>query len=116
MASDKIVNLTQENFSNVISGDKPVLVDFWAAWCGPCRRVSPILDELADELADVTIGKLNVDENPDVAFQFQVQSIPTFILFQNGEVKDRMMGAMSKKVFEEFIQRNVGAAAQAAAN
>ena len=107
MASEKIVNLTQDNFSNVINGGKPVLVDFWAAWCGPCRRVSPILDELADELTGVTIGKLNVDENRDVAIQFQVQSIPTFILFKNGEVADRALGALPRSEFVKLIDRNL---------
>ena len=106
MASEKIVNLTQDNFHDVINGDKPVLVDFWAAWCGPCRRVAPLLEELAEERDDVTIGKLNVDEHQQLAFQFQVQSIPTFIIFQNGEVKDRMMGALPKQAFKSFIEKN----------
>ena len=107
MASDKIVTLTSDNFNAVINGDQPVLVDFWAEWCGPCRLVAPVLDELAEAQDQVVIGKLNVDDNQDVAFQFQVQSIPTFVLFQNGEVKDRMMGAMPKQAFERFIEKNV---------
>ena len=105
MASEKIVELTEANFNEVINGDKPVLVDFWAAWCGPCRRVAPMLEELAEEQDQVTIGKLNVDEHQGLAFQYQVQSIPTFILFQNGEVKDRM-GAMPKTAFQSFIEKN----------
>lgn len=109
MASDKVLEITSGNFEQeVLKSDTPVLVDFWAAWCGPCRMVAPVLDELADELGDkVRIGKLNVDENQDVAFRFQVSSIPTFILFKNGQVADRMMGAMPKAAFESFVGRNV---------
>lgn len=106
MANDKIVELSSDNFEQVINGDKPVLVDFWASWCGPCRMVGPVLEELADENGDVTIGKLNVDDNQELASQFGVQSIPTFLLFQNGEIKDRMMGAMPKSAFEQFLARN----------
>ena len=109
MASEKILNLTEENFNQVINGDQPVLVDFWAAWCGPCRRVTPILEELAAENEHVAIGKVNVDDSQALAAQYQVQSIPTFILFRNGEVKDRMMGAMPKAAFERFIEKNVAA-------
>jgi len=107
MASDKILELNGSNFNNEIGGDQPILVDFWAAWCGPCRAVAPVLEELADEMGDkVRVGKLNVDENQDLAVQFQVSSIPTFILFKNGEVVDRMMGAMPKAAFEQFVERN----------
>jgi thioredoxin 1 len=111
MASDKILTITDENFeTQVLQSDKPVLVDFWATWCGPCRAVAPVLDQIAEENDRVLIGKLNVDEQQKIAYQFQVSSIPTFILFKDGKMADRMMGAMPKPAFEKFIERNLGAA------
>lgn len=109
MASEKIIEINSSNFeTEVLGSDKPVLVDFWAAWCGPCRMVAPTLDQLADEMdGSVRIAKLNVDDNQDLAMQFGVQSIPSFLLFKGGQVADRMMGAMPKAAFENFIQRNV---------
>jgi len=108
MASDKIVNLNGSNFSEVINGDQPVLVDFWASWCGPCLMVGPILEEIVEEQGGkFLIGKVNVDENQELANRYHVQSIPTFILFQGGEVKDRMMGAMPKGVFEKFLEKHL---------
>jgi len=107
MASEKIVNVTADNFDEaVLKSDKPVLVDFWAEWCGPCRMVAPTLEEIADENDKVTIAKVDVDQEQELAFRFQVSSIPTFILFKNGEVADRMMGAMPKASFENLIERN----------
>jgi thioredoxin 1 len=111
MASDKIINVTSENFeSDVLKSSKPVLVDFWAEWCGPCRMVAPTLDEIADENEKVRIAKVNVDDQQDLAYRFQVSSIPTFILFKNGQVADRMMGAMPKASFQSFIERNADGA------
>jgi thioredoxin 1 len=109
MANDKIVEITSSNFDSVVkNSDTPVLVDFWASWCGPCRAVAPTLDELADEMdGKVTIGKVNVDDQQQLASQFGVSSIPSFFLFKNGEVADRMMGAMPKAAFEQFISRNI---------
>lgn len=107
MANDKIITLDGDNFQDTVDSDTPVLVDFWAEWCGPCRMVAPTLDQLADEREDVRIAKLNVDHNQELAMKYQVSSIPTFLLFQNGEVKDRAMGALPKAAFEELLDRNL---------
>jgi len=109
MASDKIVTISDTNFDDeVLKSNVPVLVDFWAAWCGPCRMVAPVLDEIADEMdGKVRIAKLNVDEQQQLAYKFQVSSIPTFILFKNGQVADRMLGAVPKKAFQDLIDRNL---------
>jgi thioredoxin 1 len=99
MAAPNILTLTQENFSTqVLNSAKPVLVDFWAEWCGPCKMIAPVLDELAQEFEGrVNIGKINVDEQQALAGQFGVQSIPTLLLFKGGQVVDQVVGLRSKK-------------------
>ncbi|HEX4954096.1 MAG TPA: thioredoxin [Thermoanaerobaculia bacterium] len=109
MANEKILTVSDDSFdSDVLKSDVPVLVDFWAEWCGPCRMVAPTLDQLADELdGKVRIAKLNVDTNQRTAYQFGVQSIPAFILFKNGQAVDRTLGAQPKAAFQSFLQRNL---------
>jgi thioredoxin 1 len=94
-----VVTLTENNFDQeVIKSDKPVLIDFWASWCGPCRMVSPIVDEIADEEAGkVKVGKVNVDEQPELASRFGVMSIPTLVVMKNGEVASTSVGARGKE-------------------
>lgn len=98
MSADNTVKVTDADFQETISGDKPVLVDFWAEWCGPCRMVAPILEELAGEYEDrITVAKLNVDENPQTARDYEVMSIPTLIVYQDGQEKKRIVGARPKQ-------------------
>ncbi|NNE72270.1 MAG: thioredoxin [Acidimicrobiales bacterium] len=96
--SEAVANLSDANFDEVIgSSAEPVLVDFWAEWCGPCKMVAPILDEIADEqTGKIKIAKLNVDDSPDLARRFEVMSIPTMIVFKDGEPSARIVGAKGK--------------------
>lgn len=100
-----IIDLTKENFqAEVTKSDKPVLVDFWAVWCGPCQMMAPILHELETDMPDVQIGKVNVDEQMDLARQFRVVSIPTLIIFKNGQEVQRMVGVTSKEELKDALK------------
>ena len=91
------ITITTENFdAEVLHSEKPVLLDFWASWCGPCRMLSPIVDEVAEERSDVKVGKVNVDEQPELAGQFGVMSIPTLVVMKGGKVVNQMVGARPK--------------------
>jgi thioredoxin 1 len=107
MAAPNIVNLTQENFAvEVLKASTPVLVDFWAEWCGPCKMIAPVLDELAAECAgQVKIGKVNIDQQQALAAEYGVRAIPTLLLFHQGQVADQMVGLRSKKDLKASIAR-----------
>ncbi len=107
MANEKIVTLDSNNFNTeVLESDVPVLVDFWAAWCGPCRMIAPILDQLADEYdGKAKIAKVNVDEQTELASKYGVMSIPTLFLFKDGEVIDQTVGVRPKAELEDMLNR-----------
>ena len=91
------ININKNNFRNeVLDSEKPVLLDFWASWCGPCRMVSPIVDEIAAERSDIKVGKINVDEQPELAGQFQIISIPTLVVVKDGRIANQAVGARPK--------------------
>jgi thioredoxin 1 len=99
------VQVTKENFENLKSGNLPLVVDFWATWCGPCRMVAPIISELAEKYdGKVVVGKCDVEENDDLAAEFGIRNIPTILFFKNGEVVDKLVGAASKQKFEEKFE------------
>lgn len=99
-----VIEITNDNFdSEVINSDKPVLLDFWAAWCGPCRMVSPIVDEIAEENPQIKVGKVNVDEQSELAERYNVMSIPTLLLIKNGEVTASSIGYKPKEDLEQLI-------------
>lgn len=107
-APNKPIELTDAKFREMIKNHPLVVVDYWAPWCAPCRMVAPILEELAREYAGrISFGKLNVDENQSVALEYQIMSIPTLLVFKNGKLVDRIVGAMPKKALEPKITRHL---------
>ena len=109
MSSELIKHVTDASFSTeVLGADKPVLVDYWAEWCGPCKMIAPILDELSKEYGDkIQIAKMNVDENREAPARYNIRGIPTLMLFKNGEVVDTLVGAQPKARFTAFLDRHL---------
>ncbi|MBQ7334854.1 MAG: thioredoxin [Clostridia bacterium] len=99
-----VITLTTENFeAEVLKSNKTVLVDFWASWCGPCRMLSPVVDEIAEERADIKVGKINVDEQEELAARYGIMSIPTLIVFKNGEIAQQTVGVQPKSAILEML-------------
>ena len=113
--SENVSEVTDSNFEQaVLQSDKPVLVDFWAAWCAPCRMLAPTVDALAEQYADnLSVVKLNVDDNPSIPSRYGIKGIPTLILFMNGEEADRLVGANSKDTIARMIDKHASSSARA---
>jgi len=107
--SDRVKAVDESMFNEeVLNSDKPVLVDFWAAWCGPCRMVSPVIDQLADEYFDkIKVVKVNVDENPNLASHYDIMSIPSVFLFKDGKKVDGLIGVRPKQLYESMINKHI---------
>jgi thioredoxin len=109
MANENVQTFTDGNFDDtVLKSNGPVLVDFWAEWCGPCKRLGPTVDALATDYAGkVTVGKLNVDENPNVSFKFQIRGIPTILIFKGGQVVESVVGVAGKDELKQVIDKHI---------
>lgn len=109
MANEKVVLLDKDNFDQeVIQSDKPVLIDFWASWCGPCRAVAPVIDQLAEEFyGKAKVAKINVDEQNELASKYRIMSIPTVMLFKDGQVVEKLIGARSHEEFSKLIEKSL---------
>ena len=107
--SDKIVHTTDKDFeADVLHADRPVLIDFWAEWCGPCKAIAPVLEDVAETFGErLKIAKLNIDENPQTPNKFGIRSIPTLMLFKDGNVHNQKVGTVSKKDLTEFLESNL---------
>ena len=102
------IELNKENFTETVGSNKPVLVDYWAEWCGPCKMVAPILEEVASDMSEkLIIGKVDVDANQELAAQLNIMSIPTLVLFKDGEIVDQAIGALSKAQLLSFIEPHI---------
>ena len=104
--SNNVVDLNEENFEDFLSKDKPILVDFWAEWCGPCKMLTPVIEELSNDFADkAVIAKVNVDESPGIAQKYSIRSIPSLLFFNNGSVEHQLIGVVSKQEIASTIEK-----------